>query len=208
MPDTADVGHQVRNVTLGVGELLLDVVVRKDVVDTPQNTRLVLVNVADPDMSLVGGGDGTQVDFGEVDSTEGSTVVQVSSKSVGNFGTDGSLSFLGRTTDVRSEDEVGNLSESRDEVTESLVKAGTIGSGLLGEDVDGSTGEMVGFEGVTESREVDNLAAGVVDEEGTLLHLRKLLGTHHTNGVRDFRDMQGDEISPGEEILKGVNLAG
>lgn len=162
MPDTADVGHQVRNVTLGVGELLLDVVVRKDVVDTPQNTRLVLVNVADPDMSLVGGGDGTQVDFGEVDSTEGGTVVQVSSKSVGNFSTDGSLSFLGRTTDVRSEDEVGNLSESRDEVTESLVKAGTIGSGLLGEDVDGSTGEMVGFEGITESREVDNLASGVL----------------------------------------------
>lgn len=208
MPDAADVGHQVRNVILGVGELLLDVVVRKDVVDTPQNTRLILVNMADPNMSLVGSSDGTQVDFGEVDSTDGSTIVEISSKSVGNFSADGSLSFLGGTADVRSEDEVGDLSESRDEVTESLVKAGTVGSGLLGEDINGSTGEVVGLEGVTESREVDNLASGVVDEESTLLHLRKLLGTHHTNGVRDFGDVQSDEISPGKEILKGVDLTG
>lgn len=207
MPDTADVGHQVRNVALGVRELLLDVVVCKDVVDTLQNTRLVLMNVADPNMSLVGSSDGTQVDLGEVDGTEGGTIIEVSGKSVGNFGTDGSLSFLGGTTDMRSEDEVGDLSKSGDEVTESLVKPRTVGSGFLGEDVNGSTGEVIGLKGVTKSRKVDNLASGVVDEEGTLLHLSKLLSAHHTNGVRDFGDVQGNEIGPGEEIIKGVDLA-
>lgn len=111
------------------------------------------------------------------------------SKSVGNFGIDGLLSFFGRIIDVRSEDEVGNFLELRDEVIESFVKVGIIGFGFFGEDVDGSIGEMVGFEGVIESREVDNFVVGVVDEEGIFFYLRKLFGIYYINGVRDFRDM-------------------
>src|ERR1700744_2719907 len=72
--DIRNIGHQVRNLALRVRELLVDVVVRKNVGNAEQDSGNVHVGVAQTDRVFFIA-DSTQIDLGEVDRANGGAVV-------------------------------------------------------------------------------------------------------------------------------------
>src|SRR5258706_6933108 len=77
LTDIRNIRHKVRNTTLGIGELFLDIVVAKDLVDAAEHTGDIRVDVTDADKVALVGGDRSQVDFREVDSADGGAEEQV-----------------------------------------------------------------------------------------------------------------------------------
>jgi hypothetical protein len=88
------------------------------------------------------------------------------------------------------------------------LKKLAIGSGFLGEDIDSCSAEMTGAEGLGEGWDLDNSAAGGVDEEGALLHLVELIFANHILSVLCLGDVEGDKVSLGKELRESVDLLG
>jgi hypothetical protein len=149
-----------------------------------------------------------KVNLREVDSTNSRTVVEVTNEGSTDLSTDHGLGLLRRSTDVRGEDEVRAGAKLRGPSVEGVAEVGSVRSGFGGEDIDGGTGEFATLEAVNEGRDVDDLAAGVVEEVSSVLHLGDLLGANEVGGFGKFGNVKGEEVGGGEELVEGVDLLG
>jgi hypothetical protein len=102
------------------------------------------------------------VELREVDGAVGDSRVDILDDRVGDFDADGLLRLLSRAANVRREDHILEATEGRLEV------ALAVALWLLGEDVGAAAREVARLDGVREGVDVDNVAAGEVDEEGAL----------------------------------------
>mgnify|MGYP007051648730 CR=1 FL=1 len=107
-----------------------------------------------------------------------------------------------------SKDDVGQIAKGRSPRVELVIEGVSVGAGFRGENVDGGTSEVLGLQGLDESGDVNDLAAGVVDKVGSLLHLRELLVGYHVDGFREFWDVQGNEVGLCKKPFEGLDLAG
>src|SRR5215203_1737063 len=94
-----------------------------------------------------------------------------------------------RGAEVRRDDNVG-AGEDR-----------MLGEGLGGKDVKGRTAELAGLEAGQERVEVDELAAGAVDEAGAVLHRADRVRVDHPDRLRRLRRMEGDQLRPAQQLL-------
>jgi hypothetical protein len=140
--DIRDISHKVGNVTTRVRHLLSDVVVTEDGVNLTKDTGSVGVDEDDTDVVLLSGGEGTKGDLGHVDSTKSVTLVDVTDEVVSDLNTDGTLGLLGGSSNVGREDQVLEGTDVVSPGVELGVEVVSVGSGLRGKDVDGSTGEL------------------------------------------------------------------
>jgi len=85
--------------------------------------------------------------------------------------------FGGSGAEMRSEDDIGAFETDVDER-------------FLFEDVEASTGDFAGFEGVDECGFVDNRAAGSVNEEGGRLHAKEFGRVEESASIAVKRNMQ------------------
>ena len=165
------------------------------------------MQVTDTNVTIVGHGDGTKIDFGEIDGSDRGSKVEVSGQGASDFLPDGTLSLFGGSSDMRGQDGIGTLSQSGDEIAEIVVESRTVRTGFRGEDVDGGSGEMAGFESVYESGEMDDLASRVVDQVGTLFHLSNLGGSDHILGLLEFRHVEGDKVRGTQQLFERLGLS-
>ena len=77
---------------------------------------------------------------------------------------------------------------------------------LLGEDVEAGPAHLARLERLLERGQVDQLAAGAVDDAHTVLHLREGLGVHVVERLGGLRQVDGDDVRAGVESL-GVGRA-
>ena len=98
------------------------------------------------------------------------------------------LGLGGRGAEVRGDDDVG-AGEDR-----------VLGEGLGGEDVEGGAAELAGLEAGEEVVELDQLAAGAVDEAGAVLHLADRRGVDQADRLRRLRHVQRDQVGPAEQV--------
>ena len=66
------------------------------------------------------------------------------------------------------------------------------------ENVQGRAGDNAFFQGVFQGFFINQAAAGAVDDHDAPLHLFKGFFVDDVGAFRGFREMQGDEIGPGE----------
>ena len=190
---------------LGIRELLLHVVLSENVVDDLEHTGLVQVDVAQADGAVVQ--DRAERNLGEVDRADRRTIVEVADQRAADFGTDHALRFLSRATDVRGQDQVRARAELGGPVVERVAKVGTVRGRLGGEDVDGGTGELARLESINQGRDVDHLAARIVDQVRAVLHLADLGAADHVLGLGQLGHVQGQKVGLREEVVEVVDLA-
>ncbi len=80
--------------------------------------------------------------------------------------------------------------------------------GLLGEDVHGAASHVLGLDRGREGRDVNDLAAGGVDEVDALLHRSKLGSADHVGGLVSERDVKSNNITVLDHLSKRVNGRG
>jgi hypothetical protein len=166
------------------------------------------VQVTDPDMPLVGRRDRPEIDLGEVDRADRSPKVQVPRQGARHLLPDRPLSLFRRSSDMRGQDRVRALSQTRDELAEVVVEAGSVRAWFRGEDVDGASVQVTRFERVDEGGEVDDLASRVIDQVSALFHLTQLGGSDHVLGLLQLGNVQGDEIRSAQELFERIRLPG
>ena len=79
-----------------------------------------------------------------------------------------------------------------------------LGEGLGGEDVERGAAELAGLEAGHQRVEVDQLAAGAVDEAGAVLHRGDRLGVDQADRLRRLRHVQGDQVGAAEHLLDAL----
>lgn len=159
------------------------------------------MHVADSNMASILGRDHPQVDLREVDGSNTRSIVEVPDQRRRHLRSDHPLGLLGRSSDVRGQDGVGSvLDPARERRVQVVVERGSVRSRLLGEHVDGGSMEMSRLEGSGEGFEVDDGSSGVVDEVGTVLHERELLGSDEVLGFLELGDVESDKVGGGEEF--------
>lgn len=78
--------------------------------------------------------------------------------------------------------------------------------GLIWEDIQASRVEMSRLESLDQCLLVDHTAARSVDEDGSCLHLRKLLATERVACLIVEREVEGDNIALAQEFLYARNV--
>ena len=178
-----------------------DETTKTHLVDSPQHSRLVPVNVADSNMSCVLGSDDPQVDLREVDGSYTRTVVEVPDQRGRNLCSNHPLSLLGRSSNMRSQDRVGSvLDPAREGGVEVVVEGGSVRPRLLGEDVHSGSVKVTGLESGGESFKVDDGSSGVVDEVRAVLHESELGSADEVLGFWELGNVESDEVGGGEEF--------
>ena len=166
------------------------------------------VQVAHPDVPLIGRGDGPEIDLGEVDGSDRRSKVEVPRQGASDLLSDGPLSLFGRSSDMRGQDRVGAFPQPGDEISEVIVEPWSVRAGFRREDVDGASGQVTRFEGVDECGEVDDFSPRVVDQVSSLFHLTQFGGPDHVPRLFQLGDVQGDEIRGAQELFERIGLPG
>ena len=137
---------------------------------------------------------------GEVDGVLDDAELQIVAHLHRELDADGLLRFVGRSGDVRSEDDVVELEER-----------GVLGR-LVTEDVERGSGDVAGLERVDEGRFVDEFAACAVDDANALLHDGERGGVDEAVGLGGEADVQREVVGLLEDLVDGdegdVVLAG
>ena len=103
------------------------------------------------------------------------------------------LRLGGRGPEVRGDDDVVALEDR------------VLGEGLLGEDVERRAGDLARLERRHERVEVDQLAAGAVDDPHPVAHLRDRLGVDPVDGLGRLRQVDRDQVGARVELLAGLD---
>ena len=77
-----------------------------------------------------------------------------------------------------------------------------VGERLGGEDVERRAAQLAGLEAGRQGVEVDQLAAGAVDQPRPVLHRGDRPGVDQVDGVRRLRHVQGDDVGAAEQVLE------
>lgn len=201
-----NISHQVRNIALVIRDLLINVVVSQNLVDTLQHTRNVVMNVDDSGVVWFVHGKRAKVDFWQINSTQCNTKVNVSDQGICNLNTNSSLCLLGGASNVRSEDEVLQATKVLSEGVQVVVEVVTISSWLVWINIQRGTSNLSAAHSVDERWDVDNAPASVVEEIASLLHLCKLPLTNEVLSLRKLWDVEGDKVGGVQKCLEGWNL--
>ena len=89
--------------------------------------------------------------------------------------------------------------------TSSRAKIGCSVKGSDGEDVEGRAAELARLEAGHQGVEVDQLAAGAVDDAGAVLHRGDRLGVDQADRLRRLRHVQGDQVGAAEQLLDALD---
>lgn len=106
------------------------------------------------------------------------------------------------------EDQVVRGAKGGGPLVEGVAEVGSVRGGLVREDVDGGASELARLESVDEGRNVDDLAASVVEEVGSILHEVDLGFGDHVGGLGELGDVEGEEVDGAEKLVEGVDLLG
>ncbi len=79
-----------------------------------------------------------------------------------------------------------------------------LGEGLGGEDVERGAGQLARLQPGQQRVEVDQLAAGAVDEARAVLHRGDRPGVDQADRLRRLRHVQGDEVGAAEHLLDAL----
>ena len=112
---------------------------------------------------------------------------------------DGLLGLEGGATDVRGQDDVGEVAER------GLEALGAAGFWLLGIDVHRRAVEPLLLEGLGQRVEVDHRPPARIDEAGPLLHPGELRGADHPPRLGRLGDVEGDEVALLEQRLQRLD---
>ncbi len=77
-----------------------------------------------------------------------------------------------------------------------------LGEGLSGEDVERGAADLAGLEAGEQRVEVDQLAAGAVDDPHAVLHRGDRLGVDQADRLRRLRHVHGDHVGAAEELVE------
>ncbi len=103
------------------------------------------------------------------------------------------LRLLGRGAEVRRDDDVVALEDRMP------------GEGLGGEDVERGARDLPGLEAGLEGLEVDELAAGAVDDAHPVAHRLDRLGVDPVDRLRGLRQVDRDQVGAGIQLLARVD---
>ena len=201
-----NISHQVRNIALVIGDLLINVVVSQNLVDTLQHTRNVVMNVDDSGVVWLVHGERTKINLWQVNCTKRNTKVNVSDQRIRNLNTNSSLCLLGGASNMGGEDEVLQATEILSEGVQVVVEVVAISSWLIWINIQRGTSNLSAAHSVYERWDVDNASASVVEEIASLLHLRKLPLINEILGLWKLWDVEGDKIGGVQKCLEGWNL--
>ncbi len=138
----------------------------------------------DLDVLLVG-------ERGEIDGVLHDAELEVVADLHGELDADGLLGLVGRAGDVRGEDDVVQVEE------------GGVFEGLLMEDVEGSSCDVAGLNGLGEGFLDDELAACAVDDANALLHDADGCLIDEAFSLRGEADVEGEEVGGFEDLVDG-----
>ena len=196
--DVRDIGHQIRNLALGIRKLFVHIMFRQDVGDPQQHAGDVHVGVAQTDRVFLIP-NRSQIHFGEVDGADGGTRVDKLDQRLRDLDTNHGLGFLGRATDMGGQQGVGATDQFR-------FKEGTVRSGFLGEDIHGGATQMTGTQGLGQGGNLDDGATGGVDQVRASLHFGELGFSNHVLGLLGLGDVEGDKVRDLEQFVQSVDL--
>ena len=86
--------------------------------------------------------------------------------------------------------------------TSSRAKIGCSVKGSEGKTSSAAPAELAALEAGGDGVEVDQLAAGAVDEPGAVLHRRDRVGVDQVDRLRRLRHVQGDDVGAAEQLLE------
>ena len=179
--------------------------VAENLVDAAEDTRDIVVHVADTDKVGLVGGDGAEVDLGEVDGADRGAEEQVARDGAGDLLTDHLLRLLRRPADMRREDHVGERPERVRPRVELCVEPEPIRARLRWEHVQRGPSEVLGLDCVDQRGDIDDFAARIVEEVRADLHLRQLRGADHPHRLWRLGHVQGDEVGLLEQRVERVD---
>ena len=119
---------------------------------------------------------------GHVDGVLHDAELEVVAHLLGELDADGLLRFVGRTGDVRREQDVVEVEEGR------------VLERLLAEDVERGAGDVAGLDGSASACVDDQLAAGAVDDADALLHDGERVRVDQAFGLRGEADVQREVV--------------
>ncbi len=85
------------------------------------------------------------------------------------------------------------------------LEEGMLGERLRREDVQGGAADLAGLQPVEQRVEVDQLAAGAVDDPHAVAHPRDRLGVDPSHRLRCLRQVDRDQVGPPVELLARVD---
>ena len=105
-PDVTDVSHEISNVALAIRDLLVDVMVAKDLVDLAQNAGNVTMDIDDACVVGLIQCQRAHCNLGQVYAAKCAAGVDIAHEGIGHFNTDGPLRLLGATADVGGQNDI------------------------------------------------------------------------------------------------------
>lgn len=153
-------------------------------------------------------GQRTEGNLGQVDGTQGRTLVDITGQSRGDLDTNSALGLLGGSSDVRGQDQVLQGPQVGTPGVQVVVEVITVAGGLVGVHVESGTGNLAAAHSLNEGGNVHDSTTASIDQVAAGLHLFELLLTDHTLGLGQLGHVAGDKIGLAKEVLQSVDLTG
>jgi len=193
------VGYHIADLPSGPQSLAFDVdpVVGEQSVERGEHARRVAMH----DSEAVGAGSDGQVDVGHVDRQGSRPVTHEVDELLGDELADVDLRLFCATADMGCQDHV------RESLKPGCERP-LVACGLLVEHVHRRTGDPAGLYVSSQGAVVHQESPAQVQEERTGSHGRELVLAEHVPVVRSAVDVEGDHVSPGEQVLQGCETLG